>query len=381
MANKKRYWKTLTYEGLAIRAGSTDPADLSWLTQFLSPSFGISGQKGHDWTVELCRMPRRWSNLRALRGDSGGSRRDAFYLDTRVDHLRRWTRDGESETLFDPGTELFFRINRKKKSTQVVTRGKRLSGRLHFMKVVREYAMGHVIAEGLFPAHASSFVLADRAVLIAGHKRAGKSSLLLHALSGAGTRYLANDRTIVGPDREGALWARGFPTIVSLRSSGLELFPATGEALAESGYFPGLTLKEARFQKLGVARQWRPGQYTLNPAQLVHMLGVRPRGRARLGAFLFPRVTGGRGRIRFRRLPKVEAVERLLAYVFREGIDRKTGSLFSIDARTRGASRAALLPKAEDIAASTPTFECSMGSRAYDDDRWRVELEKRLARA
>ena len=130
-----------------------------------------------------------------------------------------------------------------------------------------------------------------------------------------------------------------------------------------------------------VARQWRPGQYTLSPGQLVHMMGVRPRGRARLGAFLFPRVTGGRGRIRFRRLPKAEAVERLLTYGFREGVDRKTGSLFSIDGRTRNASAETLLASADKIASRTPTFECSMGSRAYDDDRWRAELEKRLPNA
>ena len=254
--------------------------------------------------------------------------------------------------------------------------------------------MRAVLEQSSLLLHAAGFVVGGKAVLLAGRKRSGKTSLLLHTLnSGADAnaaglsandrlpvRYLSNDRTVLLPD--GArIVARGIPTIASLRTSSLELFPHIRDGIERSGFFPALTRREAGRYPLGVARPWGGSKFTLSPSQLCDLTGVDAAPSAPLGAIVFPNMSGKRGGIRITRLKKAEAIAQLQRALFRADHRVQVGPLFSHSARGPGKRRAERAARLSAVAEQVGCYSCDLGLQAYEDDAWLGRTLELIGRA
>jgi len=314
---------------------------------------------------------------------ANGRSKVVFYLDTRTEKLPVLFRDANRVIMFDPLGQTVCELDSERSRVRIVAPERRWSPRLTLMRFVRERAMRAVLEQSSLLLHAAGYAVGGRAVLIAGRKRSGKSSLLLHALNSGvdatdaspsandrlAVRYLSNDRTALLLD--GArIEARGLPTILSLRTSTLELFPHTRARIEKSGFFPALTRREAGRYPLGVARPWRGSMFTLSPAQLCELTGVDAAPSAPLGAILFPNVSSKRGGIRITRLKKAEAFAQLQRALFRADHRVQVGPLFSHSARGPGMKRAELATRLSALVEQVGCYSCELGLQAYQDDAW-----------
>jgi len=272
--------------------------------------------------------------------------------------------------------------------------------RLAFMRIAREHVLSRLLGLPGMLLHASAFVMDRQAALIIGEKRSGKTSLLLHSLSGGicvgkgetgGTRsvmgagdpdgriqYLANDRVWVS-DTPGRFMARGFPTISSLRVSGLGFFPDIAERLRESTWASTLTLKEARRPRARRSRPWNGRTYALTPLQLCRALDVEPVAEAQIGALLFPRVTGASGRIRVTPLTRGVAANFVERGLFRAGAEQKAGGLFAARGFPRRLNPDETWSWIQKLVRRVPSYSLDLGLQAYSDTKWVSRLEAKIA--
>ncbi len=357
-----------SYGGLSIRVASSDPSELSWLAEFLGPSFHVRNTGPSDCRIEVVVDPRQYAELNPRRNRTPTKRRDGFFLDTRILRVLALGSVGDRPLLFDTSFDVFYLVDQTEAGVTILTDGQAGLARLALMRVVREYVMNHVLRSGGILLHGAAFLLDRRVVVIAGRKGSGKTSLLLHTLQQKGSKYVSNDRVLI--DRKGGdLLARGLATIVTLRRSMLKMFPAFAQRLRSASYAPELSLREAKGRPLGLIRP-RQRKFTLSPAQLCDALGVGGGAGGRLGAILLPRVTDKGGKIGLRILGKREAEARLRDGVFRSDSPRKVGSLWSVSGKARSAPRdtpQSLLPY---LASTVPCYDCRLGWEAYKDLDW-----------
>lgn len=368
--------RVLTYPGSAIRVDGPGK-DVAWLVQFLGPSFRSHRAGDAAWQVRLVRDEPRFTNrLRAGR-DPRGRRRPCFFLDTRIETLPLWRGPRGAVTVFDQSHGVFAFVRKDLGEVEVLAPAVGRLSRLGFMRIVREHVLSRLMDYSGLLVHSSALVLGGKAALIVGEKRSGKSSLLLHALSGAAgkdVRFLANDRVWLS-ERAGESVARGFPTISSLRLSSLELFPDVAARLRESRYGPALSLRETRLRRTPRANPWNRRKFTLSPLQLCRLLEVNAAAEAEVGALLFPQVTRAPGRIRMIPLRSEQAERLLRDGLFRAGHALKAGGVFAAPGFPRRLHGDRTARRIRDISRRVPGFIVELGLGAYKDRAWMDRLK------
>lgn len=354
----------LAYRGLCARIQSPDAGELVWLEEFLAPAFTRADGAPADGEVVVRDDAERFAALRA-----GAERADAevalLVLDSGAQLLPAW-RDGERRVVLDEPARVAYLITADRRRLELVAARADDARRTALMKLVRELAMSAAWSPRSLVLHAAACVLGDRAVLIAGPKRAGKSSLLLHLLGAAGARLLANDRAVLALDGERAL-AHGMPTIVNLRPDTVAArFADEAARRAAHRFHFARTLAEAERREPAADRSERA--LTCSPAQLGRLLGVDLVGSAAATALLLPRVAAEASGIALRRLDDAEAAERL------------SGALFAAATRPQRISDAFALPGARAPSDAElrrlwracvqrlRVFDCLLGPDAYTTD-------------
>jgi hypothetical protein len=371
--------RVLTFPGSRIRARSHDANDLSWLVQFLAPGFHARRTGDADWTVQAKVDPAAWERHRRRGAAPGGRSAECFFQDRSIVRLPRWHGPRSLRVLRSDQDASFVCVDDERKIVHLVQREARRLSRLLWMRVVREIAQNRAWdLDGVF-LHGAGVAHEGRGALIVGPKRAGKSSLLIHSLRGGDMDYLANDRALCLRDGRG-FRVRSFPTIVQLRTSSLERFPDTFDALRASPYFPVLNRRETARGLRGTARPWKVGTYTLSPWQLVALMGSRARAEADLTAVLFPEVSGAPGRIRIERLGGRKARQHLREGLFRAEFRRMGGGAFRDRRVRRPPGPEAITAFLDDLADAVPCYRVVLGLQAYAAGGW-VERMQRLLTA
>ena len=119
---------------------------------------------------------------------------------------------GDVTRVFDAQFDGVYEIEPRESRVTVVTTPGNVRVRASLLRVVREFAMNHSHGRGLF-LHASAVATEGGALVIAGPKAAGKTTLLTYLLSDRAGHYLSNDRVLVTePSRRMLL--RNMPTVV-----------------------------------------------------------------------------------------------------------------------------------------------------------------------
>jgi hypothetical protein len=358
--------RTLRFGDLRIRVASADPRDLVWLGEFLRPAFLRGPDSDADCTVRLTIDAGRHARRREAGAVERGRAIACFALDTTMVYLPS-SRSGRGElTIYDREFDVFYLVRKAGGDVEVLGREPDLwRGRIPLMRVVRELAMNHAIANGGVLVHGAAIRLGARVVVVAGPKRAGKTTMLTWLLGEPDARYIANDRVLVRFDDCG-LVVRGVPTIVTLRASMLRRFPRLHRRVRSSSYHSCLSLREADMGVLGRAAANAQGRFGVSPAQYLELTGARAAEGGRLHALVFPRLTHRRGRLDVRRLTVSAALKRLRKSLFRAASPRKASEAFAL---SPAPSRHSLEESVRRLAASVPCFECQAGSQAYDGRR------------
>ena len=355
------------YDRLSLRVSSTRARDLSWLAEFLSPSFRVLERGASDYRVGLRSDSTLWEMVKSWGPHPKGKLVDCFFLDTRITRHPVWKSPGDETIVFDEEFGVFYIVNRPDAAVTILcSRDTRLP-RLALMRVVRELAMIHSQERDRMILHGASFLLGRNCFVIAGQKRSGKTSMLVHGLRGGGARYIANDRVLVSLEVKGARVC-GMPSIVTLRPSSLAMFPTIRTRLRSRNYYPVLSLSEARRGLLGRIKPWRNGKFNLSPAQFCDLLRVDAAGQAGVTAILFPRITDAHGTMRLRPLTVDQASVRLRGSLFRTRSSHKFGGLFGDVGGLSNPTRRAVVRFSKRLASRVPCYLCELGRDAYDDE-------------
>ena len=350
--------------GPAVVDVDTDTdGDSRWLAEFLTPWAAATAFGSGDVRVHLNRSDPVFDALDRRSGTANARLIPCFALDSRLVTLPGWD-DGGGTVLADEELGCFYQVHGR--SVHIVARQGERRARLGLMRVVREALAARRLARGrLLDLHAAAIQVGQRAVLIAGPKHVGKTTLLCHALASGGARLLANDRVFVDVDQTPGV-VYGVPTLVSVRPATLELFPDLRRGPAER---PVLLHAGEHEETSDVAAHGR--DFSLSPAQLARRLDSTCVPSAPLGAIVFPEISSDADTWIVDALGAAEGLALLGACVYgghREGQSRtildELGGL--------GPPRADTEAMAGRVADEVRFLRCRLGPHAYDRgaDAW-----------
>jgi hypothetical protein len=205
--------------------------DVKWLTRFLYPAIRmVSPDVADGPVVRLDTSDTSRAAWRAAHGE--GRPRVAFVLDEGPVVMAETEMEGGTY-LVDSSSGVGYSLSETPHSVVVHASASNTSGRIAFMRVVREFMHNAIVDNGGAVFHAAAAATPHGAVLILGPKGAGKTTMLARLLGLDGIHYLSNDRVAVPPP----MWmappgAHPIPTIVGVREGTRAMVPDLAAALA-----------------------------------------------------------------------------------------------------------------------------------------------------
>ncbi|HEX5136161.1 MAG TPA: hypothetical protein VFY93_04255 [Planctomycetota bacterium] len=335
----------LDYGGLVI-AVEGPAAPLAWLREFVGAAFddahpGAAGAPEHRVRVAYARPA-------AVRGETI----EVFSLDGDFVRLPATRTPDRGLRLHDEAQGIGYELRRGEAAIVADADGPAL--RLALLRVAREIATAHALRAGRLHLHAAALEVDGSVVALAGRRRSGKTTLLLHALLAGGARYVTNDRLFVDLSADPPL-ARGMPAIVTLRDETLARFPAFAERLAASGF--------ARERTIAESSPGTPSRPNLSPAQLRALTGAGESPGGPLRAIVLPAVDPAVPRFEIRQFAPGDAAARVRDGLFLATLPERPARAFATDAAPRDGP--ALDRLCADLAARVPCLDVRLGPGAY----------------
>lgn len=347
------------FGGLAIRVEAAE-GHLRWLTEFIGPHFESGPETApHACGIRLVEDARRYQ-IAVDAGPAGGSL-DVLALDAGPLSLPRW--QGAETRLFEVKRSLFYEIASLPLTVTIVSAPDNHEVRSALFSVVRELATNHAQRAGDLLLHASAFAVGRRGVVIAGPKKAGKTTLLVHALHRGSPEYVSNDRVLVTD--EASPRAIGVPTVVRMRRGTLDLFPALARSVDSAGYEHRLALDEVSDHREPRAAS-PSGARRVSHAQLCRTMGVAARPECVIAAVVFPRITEEPGTFELRRLARADVVKRLEGALFGVRGGRSTSDVFVLPEDPPAPDAGTITARCRALADRVPGLECLLGTSAYE---------------
>ncbi len=232
------------YGNLRIAVRSHDEASLVWLEEFSCPAFRPIDCDHPDWTVTLERDSPLYGALIQRLPLTNPDSVDFFTLDGSFQQHELLESDGHCLIAYDRDNSVFYIIDKINCVVRILAEAVGRFCRMPLARVLRELGTIHCLSAGHLHCHAAAFVLGDQAIALAGVKRSGKTSTLVHSLLQPSTRFITNDRLFVQYDHD-RLLIRGMPTILKVRSKSLDLLPEFGMRFRSYPYRYRFTLEES----------------------------------------------------------------------------------------------------------------------------------------
>ena len=355
------------FAGRNIRVEAPAP-DLAWLTEFLAPQFAVGPAARLDQSVRLMVDREQHARVAALGPHPDGTRVSCFTFDSGNVLATLWNGlDGEWVAL-DETTGVFYRRPGGEPAlVEVLAAEATGRARVTVMRIVREFGIGYARQAGSLLVHGAALRVGNRAFVIAGPKAAGKTTLLVHLLLRTGGQFITNDRVAVAAEGSQVM-ATGVPTIVSLRTSFGVWFPSLEERLRRSRYHHRFTLDEGEVSRPDPGGPPPSSPWSLSPRQFCRLLGTQPQAVGPVAALLFPCVAPTVPGVVVEALPPEQALDRLNDSLLPSA---PPDAMFDVDGAEN--RRRPLTP--EDLVARLPSFQCRLGSRAYEEGaEWLEQL-------
>jgi hypothetical protein len=358
-----RHGCVLGFRGLRIDVHSNEAAPLRWLVEFLSPHLAAESASVRRRDVSLILDPSRYARLLANPGSRRAEGVDCFTADGAFEQLALWHEDADGRLLHDARAHAFVRIAARRGGIEIVAPTDHARVRISLMRVIRELAMLQSLHRGDLFIHAAAGVFRDRAVVIAGQKRAGKTTMLLDLLRRGQMQYLSNDRIMVDLSPNPPV-VRGIPTIVKIRADSLRFVPSLTEPAPGDPERYYLTVQEcASGSPLLEPPTRRPA--SKSPVQFCRWLGVEPRAAAPIGTIVFPTVDSTVARFEVRALSASQTAERIRASLFSAGPNGRVSPAFGADWDGAFPGHDATLDACRRLAEGCAAYECRIGPDAF----------------
>jgi hypothetical protein len=365
------------FGGCAFRVEGAE-APLLWLEHFVEPQFAVRDIDNPDEIIRFIIDAREHARLAARGPHPAGLTKACFTLDSGIVTGRVWDVGDGAEVVFEEARDVFYRRRRDDASViEIIADRDTAEARVALMRAVREYAMSYASRTGWLIVHAAAVCIGDDAFVIAGPKRAGKTTLLLHALRNERGSYVSNDRVAVQAEPSGPM-VYGIPTIVSIRPDSTAWFAGLDRKLSGVRFYAPPPVAER-----DVPRELTPAKaFSVSPRQLCDIVGAKSRPAARVAGFLFPHVDPSTPGVTFEELGSEAARRALHEALFRSC---PTNGMFGIrgdDPQTDVENAA--IAHVTRVTAAVPSFACRLGAGAYHHGaRWLshvVEIAAQISR-
>jgi hypothetical protein len=357
--------RVFSFRWLRLEVHSHAPAPLDWLDEFFASTFGreADGERA-DCDLVLTLDPKQVARIARETPTEEPGPIDTFTLDGRFERLALWSDTARMRLLHDTRAHAFVRLEPRARAIEVVAERDHRHVRVLLMRIVRELGSLHALERGDVCLHAASAVQDGTAILIAGAKRAGKTTLLLDVIRRGGGAHLSSDRVMIDAAGDAPI-AYGVPTIASVRDGSRAVLH--GLASPPSQYRHYATLEECATDGHPIVEPTSRTIPPMSPSQFRAWLGATAASDAPVSAIVFPRIDEAVETLTLQALSPADAAERLRAVVFRSGREVSIPDAFAAFQ-----ARAASLETGSDtacrrLAARVPTYECRLGPRAFID--------------
>ena len=355
--------KSFAFRGLRICVFADEP-HLAWLEEFLAPSFSVDSGTDADCTVTIVSDDTDYQGMIERGLDSRGDEVNCFILDSAIVRLPLWKSHTDDNVFFDQRFKVFYCIDRNRAWVRILTMQDNLDVRFALMRVVREFAMSSSHSPETIVIHGAAFTAVDDGILIAGPKRAGKTSLLIHCLQRADRRFIANDRVVV--DLAGVEPVlHGMPTLVTVRDQTLNFFPQFEQRLLENDCDYRLTIDEVRQKGFYGQRKRSGNAFDITPSQFCAILGIGMQSQIPIRILLFPQVSEMTAGIELRKLSSPDAAERLSASLFGSYSSGAISQVFALPSPDTCTDCVDLPNVCASLTSQVECFDCFLGYNAY----------------
>ena len=371
------YSQCFTYKGFTVNVECEEAAHLCWLAEFLAPAFSVGENTQADCAVCLTEDDQSFAATQH-RGPAGNRRLiECFILDSQVIRLPLWGSDSAERVLFDDRFQVFYGIATAGPRVRILTATNNVHARFALMRVVREFAMARAWTPTSLVLHGAAVGLGERGLIIAGPKRAGKTSLLIYCLQAAGVQFIANDRVVVELAAPRPV-LHGLPTLVTIRDRTLDFFPAVERVLRRQCYDHRLSLTEVEQAGGDSAPPRRGHPVDLSPAQFCAVLNVARRGHLPVHAVLFPQVTDDSAGLQVHRLTPHAASLHLTTALFGESADQLRSQVFTVPSQSPETGPPSVARRCTELAERVPCFACQLGRQAYQPGTALADFVRRV---
>ncbi len=345
-----------SFDKITIAVQTPRQEDLEWLRQFLEPTFISPTTAPDHCQLKVVIDPLRYHALYAA-GPGSAGQVALFTYDNHVANYPSWSDDNCVTTIHDPELRLFYRLDAEARSIELLSAEHLDSMRIALLNLIRELVSAELGRLGWVMLHSAAFSFNQQAIVISGPKEAGKTSLLIHALSDPRCSFISNDRCSIHRQQPSRARVIAIHTVVAIRQGTIELFPEydlesvrhwrARQLLADSLLLPAVTDDAPKLAKIG-----------LSPAQFCHRLNCSVAAPAALKVLLFPVVDPAVEGLRITPLEPQQIARRLIA----EQIP-SDGSFLSqwLDEKRPNNDQQTLHHLAQEYRG----FECRMGAQAY----------------
>lgn len=268
--------------GVATGLRCDDPAVIAFAVEYFDPWFRPT-RRAPEWSVTITSTAPAYAEMRRDQ-PADAAAQACFAHDRQVLSMPAW-RSGAEVIVRDADRSCFLRIGPRRVDLVVDPATRRW--RFTLLWILQEIAATRLRRTHV-DLHAASVETGGRALLVAGPKKAGKTTLSFHLLRCHGWRSIANDRSFVGGE---APVVAGMPTVVKILSPTLDRHPELVENLPPVSRPYLYTLAELR-EAGACAEPPADTGFALTPNQIALRLGAGTRAAAPLGAVVFTRIRG-----------------------------------------------------------------------------------------
>lgn len=325
--------ETFALLGTTIHVTSDDPSAIEWLIENLAPAFERVADATGDFRVDVSTAAERYRELAGTRPSDGVVPVPCFARDRKLTYRPAWQHAGRT-VVDEHRLGALYVLGDRRVDVLAAPGASRV--RTAAMRVVREIAVARALRDADSAVlHAAGVGTSAGALVLAGPRETGKTTMLASLARALGAGLLANDRTLVR--RAAAGWeAHGIPTIVNVRAGTLALLPELAAAVARVRVGPDLTVADATAARSHSAGSSPDARVKLSPAQLAAALGTGRAASCRLAAILLPDPRPSAGEITITRLAPDAAARSIATARFGAHAEENVPTVF---ARLAGATR------------------------------------------
>ena len=344
-----------------IAVETDDPNASRWLAEFVTPWFEPCSVIASAHNVRFTVSGAAFESIDRRCATAATRPFPCFGLDRGVVALPGWS---EEDTTVLADTELGSFYSVSARGVEVTARPDFARARIGLMRVVRELLVaGRQARAPLLDLHAAAFATPAGAILLAGPKRAGKTTLLTHFLRCGDVSLIANDRVLVD-DHPASPVVFGVPVLVSIRESTLEIFPELRRTPDER---PAV-LHSGEVARPVVVRPSDPGphrDFGLTPWQLAQRCGSATTRCAPIATIVFPEFDAAWENCSLEPLSVKAGAMRLLEARYGGSATGRPRTLFEDMMSPCEPHGDDSLARVTRLSADVPLFRCRLGPGAY----------------